>query len=91
MFTHPDGTGKPLDASYVSKAFSAALTAAGAPPRRFHDLRHTYAVHAAKAGIPLTDLREWLGHADLATTSIYARYCPREGEAARVERAMSAA
>lgn len=90
VFTHPDGTGKPLDPSYVSKAFSAALKTAGAPHRRFHDLRHTYAVHAAKAGIPLTDLREWLGHADLATTSIYARYCPREGEAARVEAAMTA-
>jgi integrase len=90
VFTHPDGTGKPLDASYVSKAFTKALKAAGAPTRRFHDLRHSYAVHAAKAGIPLTDLREWLGHADLATTSIYARYCPREGEAERVERAMSA-
>jgi integrase len=90
VFTHPEGTGKPLDASYVSKAFSAALKSAGAPARRFHDLRHSYAVHAAKAGIPLTDLREWLGHADLATTSIYARYCPREGEAERVERAMTA-
>jgi integrase len=90
VFAHPEGTGKPLDASYVSKAFSVALKAAGAPPRRFHDLRHTYAVHAAKAGIPLTDLREWLGHADLTTTSIYARYCPREGEAERVERAMTA-
>jgi integrase len=91
VFTHPEGTGKPLDPSYVSTAFSEALTAAAAPPRRFHDLRHTYAVHAAKAGIPLTDLREWLGHADLATTSIYARYCPREGEAERVQRAMEAA
>ena len=90
VFTHPQGTGGPLDASYASKSFSRALREAGAPPRRFHDLRHTYAVHAAKAGIPLTDLREWLGHADLATTSIYARYCPREGEAERVEQAMLA-
>jgi len=91
VFAHSEGTGRPLDDSYVSKAFTAALRSAGAPHRRFHDLRHTYAVHAAKAGIPLTDLREWLGHADLATTSIYARYCPREGEAERIERAMTAA
>jgi integrase len=89
VFTHPRGQGGPLDATYVTKAFSRALAEAGAPPRRFHDLRHTYAVHAAKAGIPLTDLREWLGHADLATTSIYARYSPREGEAKLIERAMT--
>jgi integrase len=90
VFTHPEGAGKPLDESYVSKTFTDTLKAAGAPQRRFHDLRHTYAVHAAKAGIPITDLREWLGHADLATTSIYARYCPREGEAERIQRALTA-
>ncbi len=45
---------------------------------------------AAKAGIPLTDQRERLGDADLATTSIYARYCLREAEAeAEAERAMT--
>jgi integrase len=79
VFTHPEGTGKPLDATYASKAFSYALEAAGVPHRRVRDLRHTYAFNAAKAGIPLTSLREWLGHADHATTSIYARYCPTEG------------
>lgn len=88
VFTHPEGRGGPLDPSYVSKAFARALKSAGAPPRRFHDLRHTYAVHTAKAGIPLTALREWLGHADLATTSIYARYAPSAGEAEWIERAM---
>jgi hypothetical protein len=30
-------------------------------------------------------------HADLATTSIYARYRPAEGEADRIERAVTAA
>lgn len=90
VFTHPDGTGRPLDASYVSKAFAAALAAAGVAPHRFHDTRHTYAVRAAQAGIPLTDLQEYLGHADISTTGIYARYAPRDGEAARIQAAMLA-
>jgi integrase len=34
---------------------------AGATP---HDARHTFAVHAAQAGIPIVRLQKLLGHAD---------------------------
>jgi integrase/recombinase XerD len=34
-------------------------------------LRHTFASHKADAGINAYQLREWLGHASVATTQIY--------------------
>lgn len=35
-------------------------------------LRHGYGVQAVRAGVPLNLLQRWLGHADIATTAIYA-------------------
>ena len=36
-----------------------------------HWLRHTFAVHSLQKGVGVEELREFLGHADLATTSVY--------------------
>ena len=36
-----------------------------------HKLRHTFAVNAVRAGIPLNVLQAWLGHSSIFTTSIY--------------------
>lgn len=44
-----------------------------------HALRHTFAVHLARAGVPLTKIKEALGHADIKTTQIYLRFSPSEG------------
>lgn len=38
---------------------------------RLHDLRHYHGTELADAGIPLTSVRDRLGHTSLATTSIY--------------------
>lgn len=35
-------------------------------------LRHGFGVHALRCGVPLNLLQRWLGHADIATTAIYA-------------------
>jgi integrase/recombinase XerC len=40
--------------------------------RGWHLLRHTFASHAAQAGVSLYKLAQWLGHADVRTTTIYA-------------------
>lgn len=47
----------------------------GADLRRVstHWLRHTFAAQALGSGVALTVVRDMLGHADLATTSIYLR------------------
>lgn len=38
-----------------------------------HTLRHTKAMHLLQAGNPVVMIRDILGHADISTTSIYAR------------------
>ena len=38
-----------------------------------HVLRHSQAMHLYDAGVPLPYIRDLLGHAELATTDIYAR------------------
>lgn len=41
-------------------------------------LRHTFAVSALEAEVPLNMLRKWLGHSRLSTTAIYADATGRE-------------
>lgn len=41
-----------------------------------HTARHTFASHAVMAGVPLKVVSEWLGHADIGTTMIYAHVIP---------------
>lgn len=38
-----------------------------------HTFRHTTGVHLVEAGVDLNTIREWLGHAHMSTTEIYAR------------------
>ena len=73
--------GTPLDESRVRKAFAKALEAAGVPPHRVYDLRHTFASVLLARGVPLTYVSAQLGHA-LPTTTLqfYARWIPMKGE-----------
>lgn len=50
----------------------AKLQDAKGAPVSCHWLRHTHATQAIAAGAPLTDVQAQLGHASLATTTIYA-------------------
>lgn len=40
----------------------------------FHSLRHTFGTQMASAGVPLVAIKQWLGHADITTTMIYAKW-----------------
>jgi integrase len=73
--------GTPLDESRVRKAFAKALAAAGLPPHRVYDLRHTFASVLLARGVPLTYVSAQLGHA-LPTTTLqfYARWVPGKRE-----------
>ncbi len=88
VFAHPE-SGHPLDASALRNRYKAALKAAGLRKVRFHDLRHTFGTHCAAAGVPMRTLQEWMGHAQLQTTEIYADYAPSSHEKEMVERAFS--
>jgi integrase len=79
VFAHPE-LGVPLDRTKVTRRFQEACTKAGVRQIRFHDLRHTFATTLAAAGVPLRTIQEYLGHADLKTTQIYAHYAPSARE-----------
>ena len=71
VFAHPL-TGHVLDASKLRKRFRPRSTRAGVHRITFHDLRHTFGTQMAAAGAPMRAIQEWMGHADVSTTEIYA-------------------
>ena len=65
----PNTKGKVRRRDSVMRSFRAALVQAGLPTEiRFHDLRHTAATHALRAGRPIHEVSKMLGHADPAMT-----------------------
>src|SRR6266404_6755109 len=48
---------------------------AALPPekRKFHCLKHSIATHLLDAGADLAFVKDWLGHANIQNTTIYAR------------------
>jgi len=66
VFTKENG--EPLHPQVVSRAFTMALKAARLPQIRLHDLRHTHATLALRAGIHPKVVSERLGHATIAIT-----------------------
>ncbi len=50
-------------------------------PIGLHEARHTYASLLVAAGYTLKEVMEYLGHADLATTSRYVKVLPQPSEA----------
>lgn len=60
----------------IKKAFSAASARSGVKATPY-TLRHTGAVWAAEAGVPMAELAQFMGHEDSKTTEKhYARYSP---------------
>jgi integrase len=86
VFAHPE-LGAPLDRSKVRKRFKSALRRAKVRDVRFHDLRHTFGTRMAAAGVPMRTLMEWMGHASISTTEIYADYSPSAHEAEWINQA----
>ena len=79
--------GSPLHPSNLSKRFDRLVRASGLPRLRFHDLRHTHATLALRAGVHPKIVSERLGHADIAITlNTYSHAIPamQEEAAAKV-------
>ena len=68
--------GEHIEDSALRRRFYRALDAAGLPHIRFHDLRHTFGTIAVQA-FPLTDVKAFMGHADIQTTMIYIHHVPQ--------------
>jgi integrase len=60
--------GSPVNPQSFSSWFAQHTRAAGLPPIRLHDMRHSYATAALLAGIPAKVVSERLGHANIAVT-----------------------
>jgi hypothetical protein len=73
----------------MRRRFYAALDAAELPHIRFHDLRHTFGTLAVQA-FPLTDVKAFMGHADIQTTMIYVHHVPQHDAADKLSRLLAA-
>lgn len=63
--------GRRLDPSALRRRFERARDAAGLPPLRFHDLRHTYGSLLVAGGIDLASVKSAMGHSRISTTERY--------------------
>ncbi|MFQ7643034.1 tyrosine-type recombinase/integrase [Ruthenibacterium lactatiformans] len=81
-------TGAPVSQWKIERVFSKILAAAELHGIRFHDLRHTYAVNAIRAGDDIKTVQGNLGHASAAfTLDRYGHFTERmkQDSAARME------
>lgn len=61
----------------IKKGFAAAVKAAGLEDVSPHTLRHTAAVHMVEAGIPMSEVAQFLGHTSTSVTErVYGRFSP---------------
>ena len=67
-----DEAGRPLSPHALTSRWSRMLIAAGVPPVRLHDARHTCGTLMHLEGVPIAVIAAWLGHASSAFTM--ARY-----------------
>ncbi len=85
-----NAAGTYIEDSALRRRFYAARESAGLRPLRFHDLRHTFGTLAVQV-FPLSDVKAYMGHADIATTMIYVHHVPQIDAAERLSAALSAA
>ena len=85
--------GEPIQPHTFSQSFERLIRKASLRPIRLHDLRHTHATLALKAGVPVKVVSERLGHESPAfTLKQYAHVLPgMQAEAARSIAALVAA
>lgn len=81
VFRGPDG--RPVCEMTIRRAVAKAGEVIGLPTLCPHDLRHSYAVAALRAGVDVKTVQHNLGHASAAVTlDVYAAYTDDAGKAA---------
>ena len=84
-----DAVGDLIKPNYVSCTFPKLLAKNNLRHIRFHDLRHTCASLLLANGIPMEQVKEWLGHSEISTTvDIYGhlQFATKRNSAAAMER-----
>lgn len=66
--------GKPISRVTAYRWIKEVMTEAKitGPQATAKGLRHGYGIHAVRSGVQLHMLQKWMGHANMATTAIYA-------------------
>lgn len=78
-----DPTGRtPISPSWISGTWRRHCTKFGVHVR-WHDLRHWFVTNGLAAGIPMRDMMEYAGHAQITTTQRYAHLEESAHESAR--------
>jgi len=86
VFTREDGA--QLHPEYVSRHFGRLTVAAGLPPIRLHDLRHTSASLGLAAGESLVEVQRRLGHSSITITAdTYTHVAPAVAQSSSAKRA----
>lgn len=83
-----DAMGNIFNPRSVTANFSKLLEQNGLRHIRFHDLRHTCASLLLANGVPMEQVKEWLGHSEISTTvDIYGhlQYATKKQSAAAIE------
>lgn len=94
----PNEAGEMLAEDNLRDALYEAMEAAGIDRKAFpakdgfvfHDLRHTFGTLAVQV-FPLTDVKAYMGHADIATTMRYVHHVPQTDAAQRFTEAIQKA
>jgi integrase len=95
-FTEPEDlvfvteVGGVVDDSQLRRRYYKALDRAGLKRLDFHSLRHTFGTIAVQ-GFPLSDVKVFMGHADIQTTMVYVHHVPQHDAADRLGRLVDAA
>ena len=58
-----------IEPDYVTDHFQILLKHNGLRKITFHQLRHSCASMLVRAGVPMKQVQEWLGHSDFSTTA----------------------
>lgn len=67
--------GEPVQSAYVRGLMKRLAERAGITKRvHVHGLRHTFAIELAREGVPVPVISKALGHASVATTSVYLQH-----------------
>ncbi|HET6505615.1 MAG TPA: tyrosine-type recombinase/integrase [Baekduia sp.] len=83
----PGETGHFLDVSALRRRYTVAQQLAGIKALRFHDLRHTFGTRMI-AVADIVRVKEWMGHADIETTTRNLHFAPRPEDAELVAKAV---
>jgi len=93
LFVTRQSGGGTISASTIYALFRRYADATLIPRERQHPhvLRHSIATHLLNVGWDIADVQDWLGHAEIASTQVYAKVTNKRREAKYEEMLLSSA